>query len=154
MRAGIGSPRILPGTFVTNISGVNTYKLCDQKWEFERVENRVRPIEGPHYFKTGTVGHDAVRDHGTPMPHLESLMRRLTSFSASVKTVLISSPRKILLSEKSLLTGWSKPSPSMPSDTKMSHGKPRSQLSSHSTLRSKTTNLNSCSLDENFPSSD
>jgi hypothetical protein len=62
MKAGRGElTEVRPFTFVTNISGVNQFKMCEQRWFNSRVMNRIRPIEETDFLATGKVGHDAIQ---------------------------------------------------------------------------------------------
>jgi len=73
MRAGIGILEEVPeNTFVTNISGINSFHLCRLKYHNDRNLKRVRPIESAHFLDTGTLGHDAVEDLHTTMGEWDS----------------------------------------------------------------------------------
>jgi hypothetical protein len=63
MKAGIGLLEKVPeNTFVTNISGINSFHLCKLRWHNARNLRRIRPVETAHFLDAGTVGHDAIQD--------------------------------------------------------------------------------------------
>lgn len=63
MEAGIGQfMGHGDGIFVTNVSSINLHNLCDQRWYYQRVNNRVKPAIDADFLRTGRVGHAAVQD--------------------------------------------------------------------------------------------